>query len=101
MNPALLFSASYHHADNIGWHALIFGLVVRVMRQLTLGQSVLLAAVVLAVMFLWAGARDRRRRECQPSSAFTRSASRFIAKGLGSTCMPWPNWPLPMIAASA
>lgn len=71
MNPAFLLSAYYHHGDNVGWlirsvenalvHALIFGLVFRLLRQLTLGQAVLLVAVVLAVMFLWARARDRRR----------------------------------------
>lgn len=71
MNPALLFSAYYHHADNVGWlirsienavvHALIFGLVFRLLRQLTLGEAVVLVVAILAVMFLWARARDRRR----------------------------------------
>lgn len=71
MNPAFLISAYYHHADTVGWllrsienaiiHALIFGLVFRLMRQLTLGQAVLLVVVVLGVMFLWARSRDRRR----------------------------------------
>lgn len=71
MNPTLLLSAYYHHGDTVGWlvhtignaivHALIYGLVFRLMRHLTLGEAVLLVGAVLAVMFLWARARDRRR----------------------------------------
>jgi inner membrane protein involved in colicin E2 resistance len=41
-------------------HGLIYGLIFKVMNQLTLAQAVILIVVVLAVMFMWGRARDRR-----------------------------------------
>ncbi len=62
---------AYHHA--YGWtdwlahvtisavvHALIYSTVFRLMHHLTLGQAVVLVAVVLGCLFLWTRARDRR-----------------------------------------
>jgi Flp pilus assembly protein TadB len=41
-------------------HGLIYGLIFKVMHQLTLAQAVVLVVVVLAAMFMWGRARDRR-----------------------------------------
>jgi uncharacterized membrane protein (UPF0136 family) len=68
-----MMHAGYHHAGGmVGWmlqmvlgsliHALVFGLVFKVMRELTLPEAVLLVAVVLAALLVWARARDRRGR---------------------------------------
>jgi hypothetical protein len=40
-------------------HGLIYGLIFKVMHQLTLAQAAVLAVAVLAVMFMWGRARDR------------------------------------------
>ncbi|GAB0118339.1 hypothetical protein [Acidisoma sp. 7E03] len=71
MNPTLLLTAYYHHGDTVGWlahsignaiiHALIYGLIFRLMRHLSLGEAALLVIVILGGLFLWARARDRRR----------------------------------------
>jgi Flp pilus assembly protein TadB len=49
-----------HIAVSAVIHGLIYGLIFKVMHQLTLAQAVALVVVVLAVMFMWSRARDRR-----------------------------------------
>lgn len=69
----LLTLAYYHHGYGGGWtdwmahvaissmiHALIYGVVFRLMHQLTLGEAVVLVAVVLGCLFMRGRARDRR-----------------------------------------
>jgi hypothetical protein len=41
-------------------HALIYSVIFRVMRDLTLPQAIILAVVVIAVLFIWGRSRDRR-----------------------------------------
>ncbi len=41
-------------------HAVIYGFVFHLMHQLTPGQDVVLVAVVLGMLFVWARSRDRR-----------------------------------------
>ena len=42
-------------------HAMIFNVVFRVLHGLTLMQVLVLVGIVLAVIFMWGRARDRRR----------------------------------------
>ncbi|HEX2940838.1 MAG TPA: hypothetical protein VHO91_07305 [Rhodopila sp.] len=71
-----LFLAAYHHAYSHGggwadWiahsavsaliHAVIYGTVFKLMHRLTLGEAVVLALVVVAVLFIWGRSRDGRR----------------------------------------
>jgi hypothetical protein len=62
-----------HHGHCGGWsdwvahvivssviHSVIYGLIFRLMHGLTLGEDVVLVAIVLAVVVLWGRARDRR-----------------------------------------
>jgi hypothetical protein len=49
-----------HVAISAVIHGLIYGLLFKVMHQLTLAQAVVLVVVVLAVIFMWGRARDRR-----------------------------------------
>jgi Flp pilus assembly protein TadB len=49
-----------HMAISAVIHGLIYGLIFKVMHQLTLAQAVALVIAVLAVMFMWGRARDRR-----------------------------------------
>ncbi len=64
---------AYHHSyggGTVDWithmavssviHALIYGLVFKVMHQLTMGQAVVLAVVVIGCIVMWGRARDRR-----------------------------------------
>jgi hypothetical protein len=66
-----LYPLAYHYGG--GWtdwlghmalstviHALIYSVIFRMMHDLTLGQAVVVALVVLAAIFLWGRARDRR-----------------------------------------
>ncbi len=41
-------------------HALIYGVVFKLMRGLTLGEAVVLAGVVLCCLVAWGRGRDRR-----------------------------------------
>jgi 4-amino-4-deoxy-L-arabinose transferase-like glycosyltransferase len=72
MNP-LPFLASYHAHHAGGWtnwlahmtisaviHALIYGLVFRLMRHMTMGEAAVLVVLVLGCLFMWSRARDRR-----------------------------------------
>ena len=69
----LEFLAYHHHGYSGGmtnWiahtalssviHALIYGVVFKIMHRLTLGEAILLAAVVFGCLFLWARSQDRR-----------------------------------------
>jgi hypothetical protein len=71
MNP--ITPLAYHYGYGGGWtdwighmlvssviHALIYSVIFRLMRDLTLPQAIILAVVVIAALFLWARARDRR-----------------------------------------
>jgi inner membrane protein involved in colicin E2 resistance len=49
-----------HVAISAVIHGLMYGLIFKVMHQLTLAQAAVLVVVVLAVMFMWGRARDRR-----------------------------------------
>lgn len=49
-----------HMAVSAAIHAVIYGFVFRLMGHLTLGQDAVLACAVLAVLLVWARARDRR-----------------------------------------
>ena len=49
-----------HMAISSVVHALIYGLVFKIMHQLTLVQAVVLVAVVLGVLIMWGQSRDRR-----------------------------------------
>lgn len=42
-------------------HGLVYGLIFKAMRHLTLGQAAVLAMLVLGGLYLWARSRDRRR----------------------------------------
>ncbi len=66
-----LYLLAYHYGG--GWtdwlghmalsaviHALIYSVIFRMIHDLTLGQAVVVALVVLAAIFLWGRARDRR-----------------------------------------
>ncbi len=68
-----LIPLAYHYHYGGGWtdwlghmaisavvHALIYGLIFRIMHELTLGQAVVLVVVVLALLFMWGRSRDRR-----------------------------------------
>lgn len=61
----------YHHGyGGGGWianmaisavvHSLIYSVVFRMMRHLTLPEAILLVGVVLALLFAWSRSRDRR-----------------------------------------
>jgi Flp pilus assembly protein TadB len=41
-------------------HALIYGLVFKLMHRLTLGEAVVLVVAVLVVVFMWSRSRNRR-----------------------------------------
>jgi hypothetical protein len=73
MNSLLL--AAYHHAPShsgewADWiahsvvsaliHSVIYGVMFKLIHRLTLGEAVVLAVVVVAVLFLWGRSRDRR-----------------------------------------
>ena len=68
----LLFLA-YSHAHNSGWtdwiahravsaliHAVIYGAVFKLMRQMTTGEAIVLAVIVIAALLMWSKSRDRR-----------------------------------------
>ena len=71
MSNAWLLAYHYGHGSWLDWimhvtvssviHALVFRLVGRVMHQMTLAEAVVLVAVVLGCLFMWAQSRDRRR----------------------------------------
>ncbi|WP_428376031.1 hypothetical protein [Lichenicoccus sp.] len=60
----------YHHVHGGGWvagmvvsalvHALIYGVVFRLMRHLTMPEAILLAGGGLLLVFMWSRSRDRR-----------------------------------------
>jgi hypothetical protein len=65
---------AYHYGYGGGWtdwiahtlvsaviHGLIYSVIFRLMRDLTLPQAIVLAVVVIAVLFAWGRSRDRRR----------------------------------------
>jgi hypothetical protein len=71
MNP--ITPLAYHYGYGGSWtdwighmlvssviHALIYSVIFRLMRDLTLPQAIILAVVVIAALFVWARARDRR-----------------------------------------
>ena len=41
-------------------HALVYGTVFKLMHQLTLGEAVVLAVVVIGCIVMWGRSRDRR-----------------------------------------
>jgi hypothetical protein len=49
-----------HMAISAVTHGLIYALIFKVMHQLALAQAVALVIAVLAVMFMWGRARNRR-----------------------------------------
>ena len=64
---------AYSHAYNSGWtdwiahrvvsaviHAVIYGAVFKLMRQMTTGEAIILAAVVIGRLLMWSRSRDRR-----------------------------------------
>jgi hypothetical protein len=64
---------AYHHGYGGGWvdwmthvavssliHAMIYGVVFRILRELSLPEVVALVGVVLVVLFAWGRSRDRR-----------------------------------------
>lgn len=64
---------AYSHAHNSGWtdwiahravsaiiHAVIYGAVFKLMRQMTTGEAIVVAVVVIAALFMWSRSRDRR-----------------------------------------
>ncbi len=70
-----LMMLAYHHGYGYGggwsnWiahvavssliHALIYGVVFKLMHQLTLGEAVVLAVVVIGCIVMWGRSRDRR-----------------------------------------
>ncbi len=73
-HPASFGGYGYHHGYGSyggGWishmvissvvHAMIYSVIFRVMRQLSLGEAVLLAVVVLVVLYSWNRNRGYRR----------------------------------------
>lgn len=50
-----------HMAVSAAIHAVVYGLVFRLMGHLTLAQDAAVACVVFVVLLAWARARDRRR----------------------------------------
>jgi hypothetical protein len=67
------FAYHYHYGYGGGWtdwighmlvssviHALIYSVIFRFMRDLTLPQAIVLAVVVIAALVLWGRSRDRR-----------------------------------------
>jgi len=71
MNP--ISPLAYHYGYGGGWtdwiahmlvssviHALIYSLIFRLMRDLTLPQAIGLVVVVIVVLFVWGRSRDRR-----------------------------------------
>ena len=68
----LLFLA-YQHGHSSSWtdwiahravsaliHAVIYGAVFRLMRQMTTGEAIVLAVVVVGGLFMWSRSRDKR-----------------------------------------
>lgn len=64
---------AYHHANSSGWadwiahravsaviHAVIYGSILKVMRQMTTGEAIVVAVVVVGLLFMWGRSRDRR-----------------------------------------
>ncbi len=41
-------------------HGVIYGFILKLMRQMTISEALVLVAVVLAGLFLWSRSRDRR-----------------------------------------
>ena len=73
MNPMTPLAYHYGYGYGGGWtdwiahmlvssviHALIYSVIFRVMRDLTLPQAIVLGVVVIAVLFVWGRSRDRR-----------------------------------------
>ena len=73
MNPMTPLAYHYGYGYGGGWtdwiahmlvssviHALIYSVIFRVMRDLTLPQAIVLGVVVIAVVFVWGRSRDRR-----------------------------------------
>ena len=67
----LAYHYGYGHGNWSSWlahvtissvvHALIYSVVFRLMHRLTLGEAVILVAVVLCGLFMWSRTRDPRR----------------------------------------
>ena len=71
MNNLLFLAYSYPHSSSwTDWiahravsaviHAVIYGAVFKLMRQMTTGEAIIVAVVVVAALFMWAKSRDRR-----------------------------------------
>ena len=41
-------------------HAVIYGAVFKMMRQMTTGEAIVVAVVVIAALFMWSRSRDRQ-----------------------------------------
>lgn len=73
MNDLAIIAYHHTHGFGVSWtdwlahvtisslfHALVYGFVGKLMRQMSLGEAALLVVVVLAGLFVWARSRDRR-----------------------------------------
>ena len=71
MNQLAFLACSHAHSN--GWtdwiahravsaviHAVIYGAVFKFMRQMTTGETIVVAAVVVAALFVWSKSRDRQ-----------------------------------------
>ena len=71
MNNLLILA--YSHAHSSSWtdwithravsaviHAVIYGAVFKLMRQMTTGKAIVVAVVVVGALFMWSRSRDRR-----------------------------------------
>ncbi len=66
----LAYHYGYGHGNWSGWlahvtissaiHAMVYSVVFRLMHRLTLGEAVILVAVVLGGLFMWSRTRDPR-----------------------------------------
>ena len=70
MSRLTLLAYHYGHGHWSSWlahvtlssvvHALVYSVVFRLMHRLTLGEAVILVAVVLGGLFMWSRTRDPR-----------------------------------------
>jgi hypothetical protein len=73
MNPITPLAYHYGYGHGGGWtdwiahilvssviHALIYSVIFRLMRDLTLPQAIVLVVAVVAVLFVWGRSRNRR-----------------------------------------
>jgi hypothetical protein len=73
MNPMVPLAYHSHYGYGGGWtdwighmlvssviHALIYSVIFRLMRDLTLPQAIVLAVVVIVALVVWGRSRDRR-----------------------------------------